>query len=78
MNPDYKIGERRIGRERIEFADLIPLAIQIVNSSDVARNAIRNAYTDVFLDEFQDCIDQQYKLIKCAFMSAIHLLIRHT
>ena len=30
-------------------------------------NAIRQTYSDVFLDEFQDCTDQQHELVKIAF-----------
>jgi superfamily I DNA/RNA helicase len=68
LDPGYKIGDRRINREQIEFRDLVPYAIQILTQSAVARNAIRQTYSDVFLDEFQDCTDQQYELIKTAFL----------
>lgn len=67
LDPDYAIGTRRISRRQIELGDLLPLAIQILKSSPVARNAIRQTYTDVFLDEFQDCTKQQYALVKLAF-----------
>ena len=67
LDPDYKIGDRRVTRRQIEFSDLIPLAIQILNTSQVARNAVRKTYSDVFLDEFQDCTDKQYDLVKLAF-----------
>jgi superfamily I DNA/RNA helicase len=64
----YSIGDDRIFRKQIEFADLVPLAIQILENSRVSLNAVRQSYSDVFLDEFQDCTDQQYKLLKVAFM----------
>ncbi len=67
LDPGYTIGDRRIARKQIEFSDLVPFAIQILKTSAVARNAIRQTYSDVFLDEFQDCTDQQYLLIKTAF-----------
>ncbi len=67
LDPDYKIGDRKVTRRQIEFSDLIPLAIQILNTSQVARNAVRKTYSDVFLDEFQDCTDKQYDLIKLVF-----------
>jgi len=74
LDVDYKIGDRKITRRQIEFSDLVPLAIQILETSDVARNAIRFTYSDVFLDEFQDCTDQQYLLVKLAFQgTAIRL-----
>ena len=67
LDPGYKIGERKIARTQIEFAELVPLAIKILENSVVARNAIRHTYSDVFLDEFQDCTNHQYQLIKTAF-----------
>lgn len=74
LDVDYKIGDRKITRRQIEFSDLVPLAIQILETSDVARNAVRLTYSDVFLDEFQDCTDQQYVLVKLAFQgTAIRL-----
>lgn len=69
LDPNYSIGERKVIRRQITFHDLVPLAIQILKASDVARNAIRQTYSDVFLDEFQDCTDQQYELVKVAFQS---------
>ena len=74
LDVDYKIGDRKITRRQIEFSDLVPLAIQILETSAVARNAVRFTYSDVFLDEFQDCTDQQYVLVKLAFQgTAIRL-----
>ncbi len=74
LDVDYKIGDRKITRRQIEFSDLVPLAIQILETSDVARNAVRLTYSDLFLDEFQDCTDQQYVLVKLAFQgTAIRL-----
>lgn len=67
LNPDYKIVVRKIKNGEIEFGDLVPLAIQILKTSQVARNAVRKTYNDVFLDEFQDCTDKQYDLVKLAF-----------
>jgi superfamily I DNA/RNA helicase len=67
LDQDYSIGERRVTRRQITFHDLVPLAIQILKTSTVARNAIRQTYSDVFLDEFQDCTDQQYELVKVVF-----------
>ena len=68
LDVDYKIGDRKVTRKQIEFSDLVPLAIQIIENSILARNAIRQTYSDVFLDEFQDCTDKQYELVKAAFL----------
>ena len=70
----YKIGSPKIVHQQIEFNDLLPLAIQILKQSKVARNAIRQTYSDVFLDEFQDCNNLQYELLKLAFKGTSFLL----
>lgn len=67
LDVDYTIGDRRVSHKQIEFSDLVPFAIQILQHSKIARNAIRQTYSDVFLDEFQDCTGQQYELVKLAF-----------
>jgi len=64
LDPDYAVGPRRVQRRSITFNDMVPLAVEIVESSQIARNAIRQTYSHVFLDEFQDCTDAQYQLIK--------------
>lgn len=67
LNADYAIGERRVTYVQITFNDIVPLANQILKSSSMARNAIRQTYSDVFLDEFQDCTNLQYELVRLAF-----------
>ncbi|AXI60019.1 DNA helicase UvrD [Pseudomonas kribbensis] len=49
--------------KQTEFALLIPLALKILDAYPPAVNAIRQTYSDVFLDEFQDCTDEQYALV---------------
>ncbi|MEH6457187.1 MAG: ATP-dependent helicase [Cocleimonas sp.] len=66
LKAGFTIGNR-IPHEQIDFQDLVPLAIQILKDSHLARNVLRQTYTDVFLDEFQDCTDRQYELIRIAF-----------
>jgi len=69
LDVGYRIVDRKPGPSRalIEFSDLVPFAIQVLRQSAVARNAIRQTYSDVFLDEFQDCTNLQYQLLKLAF-----------
>jgi superfamily I DNA/RNA helicase len=67
LDEDYSIGPTRIERVSITFADMVPLAVQILETSALARNAIRQTYSHVFLDEFQDCTDMQFKLIEVCF-----------
>lgn len=67
LDPDYSVGTQRIHKRAITFDDMVPLAVQIIESSPIARNAIRQTYSHAFLDEFQDCTDAQYQLIKACF-----------
>lgn len=76
LDVDYKIVGKKVGvsRTEIEFLDLVPLAIKILKASKMAKNSIRQTYSDVFLDEFQDCTNLQYELVKLAFLgTAIRL-----
>ena len=41
LDVDYTIGDRRITGRQIEFGDLVPFAVQILESSAVALNAVR-------------------------------------
>jgi hypothetical protein len=67
LDADYVIGPQRVGHTSITFEDLVPLAVEILQTSDVALNAVRQTYSHVFLDEFQDCTNAQYSLIRTAF-----------
>lgn len=69
LDAGYQIADRKLGPSRtlITFSDLVPWAIEILRKSPVARHAIRQTYSDVFLDEFQDCTNRQYELLKLAF-----------
>lgn len=68
LDADYTIGTSRIQGRQITFDDMVPLAVQILQTSYVARNAVRQTYSHVFLDEFQDCTNTQYELIRAAFL----------
>lgn len=70
LDPDYAIGPQRVHKRSITFADMVPLAVTIVENSLIARNAIRQTYSHVFLDEFQDCTTAQYRLVKACFDGA--------
>ncbi|PPE60752.1 DNA-dependent helicase II [Pectobacterium brasiliense] len=69
LDAGYTIVDKKNGasRDKIVFSDLVPYAIKILQTSNIARNAIRQTYSDIFLDEFQDCTNLQYDLVKLAF-----------
>lgn len=75
LDPDYSIGPARIQRQSITFGDMVPLAVSITKTSEIARNAIRKTYSHVFLDEFQDCTAEQYELIETCFLGSPARLI---
>jgi superfamily I DNA/RNA helicase len=67
LDSNYTIGETRVTRTQITFGDLIPLALEVLKSSKMVRRALAQTYTHVFLDEFQDCTNEQYQLIRTGF-----------
>ena len=77
LEPNYSVGTQRIHRKQIDFDSLVPFALQIINSSSIVRNSILQTYSDVFLDEFQDCTDTQYELIKAIFYNSKALLHKY-
>lgn len=71
LDPDYTIDPYdRVPHKQITFEDLVPLAIDILQKSPHARNSIRQTYTHVFLDEFQDATRNQYSLLMKAFLGS--------
>jgi superfamily I DNA/RNA helicase len=70
LDPDYSVAPTRIQRQSITFADMVPLAVTVVKTSEIARNVIRQTYSHVFLDEFQDCTKEQYELITTCFLGS--------
>ncbi|AHZ80374.1 MULTISPECIES: UvrD-helicase domain-containing protein [Pseudomonas] len=68
LNVGYKLVVKgKAHPEQTEFSALIPLAIKILDAYPLAVTAIRQTYSDVFLDEFQDCTDEQYALLHRLF-----------
>lgn len=69
LRPDYRIDPNtRIQDEQITFKDLVPLALEILASNRYARGALRQTYSHVFLDEFQDTTRSQYEFVEAAFV----------
>jgi superfamily I DNA/RNA helicase len=74
LDADYVIAETRIQNKQITFQDLLPLALTILQNSKAARSALRQTYSHVFLDEFQDCTKVQYALVYAAFFGSTSFL----
>lgn len=62
----FTVAEKGDGRAVVPFKALVPLSLLILDHPDVIRE-LRAAYSQVFLDEFQDCTTDQYQLVKRAF-----------
>lgn len=75
LDPDYTLHtHERIPNKQITFDNLVPLALDIVGGSGDARGALRQTYSHVFLDEFQDATKGQYDLVKAAFQNTDAIL----
>lgn len=75
LNPDYRIDHyTHIPHEQITFDDMVPLALSILENNPYALGGIRQTYSHVFFDEFQDATKSQYTLIKAAFGESAALL----
>ncbi|MBB1320182.1 UvrD-helicase domain-containing protein [Shewanella sp. SR43-8] len=62
----FRKNEAR-GNYKILMDDLVVLAIKILKSRNDIRDAFKNSYAYVFIDEFQDTTDSQYELLKLLF-----------
>jgi superfamily I DNA/RNA helicase len=68
LNADYRIDlYTRIQNEQITFNDLVPLGLEVLENNAYARGALRQTYSHVFMDEFQDATTAQYAFLKEAF-----------
>lgn len=68
LSADYRIVSKKpeVGKE-ITYDELIPRALTILNTDPYALRALRQTFSHVFLDEFQDATKPQYELLKTAF-----------
>ncbi|MEV6415655.1 ATP-dependent helicase [Kribbella sp. NPDC051718] len=73
---DYLLDQHdRIQGVQITFDDLVPLALKILDTGGYPRGALRQTYSHVFLDEFQDTTKNQYALVRSAFAGTTAMLI---
>ncbi|MCT1365044.1 MULTISPECIES: ATP-dependent helicase [unclassified Microbacterium] len=71
LDADYQIEMKtQIERRQITFDDLVPFGGEVLSSAPFALQALRQTYSHVFLDEFQDSTRAQYSLVKEAFLSS--------
>lgn len=68
---DYEIVDNpkdAVPPRSYSFEHLIPLCQEVFTSTPQLKRAFRATYSFVLLDEFQDCTDQQYDLIRTIFL----------
>ncbi len=71
LDADYKLDrDIRVARTQITFSDLVPFGLQVLEAAPYALQALRQTYSHVFLDEFQDSTKSQYALVKAAFLDS--------
>jgi superfamily I DNA/RNA helicase len=75
LDPGYRLDRHdRVLHKQITFDDLVPLALEILAGNRYVRGALRQTYSHVFLDEFQDATARQYELVRTAFQGTDALL----
>ena len=57
--------EHMLQQNCLDFDDLLVFAVDLLQQSEPARNAQRNRYRQILVDEFQDINDLQYQLLQC-------------
>lgn len=68
LNPDYCIDAKdTVLYKQVTFQDLVPRALEILQNNRHALGALRQTYSHVFMDEFQDATAEQYNFLKEAF-----------
>lgn len=67
LNPGYIVGEKANFPNAISYKHMVPLAIEILRKNPYALNGLRQTYSHIFFDEFQDVTMEQYKLLTIAF-----------
>ncbi|MFY1671274.1 UvrD-helicase domain-containing protein [Plantactinospora sp. WMMB334] len=67
LEPDFTVGPDRIKHKQVTYSDFLPLANEILDNSEAVLRGLRETYRYIFLDEFQDCTNNQYSLITKAF-----------
>lgn len=56
LDADYRIDlTTRIAHKQITFKDLVPLALEILETNDYAAGGASQTFSHVFLDEFRPC-----------------------
>ena len=68
LSADYTVQKKESSPPtQISYADMVPLALEILEKNTHALGGIRQTYSHVFFDEFQDATGEQYELLRAAF-----------
>jgi len=67
LQTGFRVGLVRVDETQVAFKELVPLAQKLIGKHPMIKRSVAAAYSHVFLDEFQDCTAEQYKLISSLF-----------
>lgn len=75
LDADYTVDEKTTSLPtQISYAAMVPFAREILEKNPYALRAIRQTYSHVFFDEFQDATSDQYELL-CALFGGTSALL---
>lgn len=68
LNADYTVHKKETNPPtQIAYADMVPFALEILEKNPYALGGIRQTYSHVFFDEFQDATGDQYEFLRAVF-----------
>ena len=71
---DQKINSYKKANDIYEFMDIAKLAIKIVDTYPEVREEMRNKFSEILLDEYQDTSDLQEKFISCIANNNVYMV----
>ena len=71
---DEKLNSYKNANDMYEFNDIAKLAIKIVDTYPQVREEIKNRFSEILLDEYQDTSDLQEKFISCIENNNVYMV----
>ena len=71
---DQKIESYKRANDMYEFNDIAKLAIHIVDKYPEVQNEMKNKFSEILLDEYQDTSDLQEKFISCISNNNVYMV----
>ena len=71
---DYKIQEFKFNNDIYEFNDIAMLAIKILEKNEEVRNELKNYFSEILIDEYQDTSDIQETFINLIANNNVYMV----